>query len=138
MTAIVAYGAYLVATALLFAVIGSPPARQNADALAGSDSVALLAAYGLIACVLAPPTEELLFRGVLFSSIRGHLAPVPAVIVSGVLFGALHGPPLETMLDLALLGIVLCALYERTGSLLPCIGVHALHNAIAFAAIVWS
>jgi hypothetical protein len=40
------------------------------------------------------------------------------------------------MLDLALLGVALCALYEQTGSLLPCIGVHAVHNGIAFGAVV--
>ncbi|HTE61622.1 MAG TPA: CPBP family glutamic-type intramembrane protease, partial [Solirubrobacteraceae bacterium] len=38
------------------------------------------------------------------------------------------------------LGAGLCLLYLRTGSLLPCIGLHAFNNAIAFAStkeMVW-
>jgi CAAX protease family protein len=135
-SAAVVYGAYLVVAAVLFAILGAPPERSNAQALAGADSTGALIAYGVIACVIAPPTEELLFRGFLFSAFRRRLAAIPAMVVAGGLFGLVHGPPLLTMLDLALLGIALCALYERTGSLLPCIGVHAVHNAIAFGAII--
>jgi membrane protease YdiL (CAAX protease family) len=135
-SAVVLYGAYLVFAALLFAIIGAPPARASANALADANSPGLLIAYALMACVLAPPAEELLFRGFLFQAIRRRLPAAPAALVAGGLFGAVHGPPLATMLDLALLGVALCLLYDRTGSVLPCVGVHAVHNSIAFASIV--
>jgi membrane protease YdiL (CAAX protease family) len=120
---------------LVFAIVGAPPPRASADAVAGADSTSVLVAYALIACIVAPPTEELLFRGFLFSALRRRLPLAPAALVAGGLFGAAHGPPLASTLDLALLGVALCVLYERTGSLLPCVGVHAVHNGIAFAAI---
>ena len=41
--------------------------------------------------------------------------------------------PAEALIVLFVLGAGLCLLYLRTGSLLPCIGLHALNNAIAFA-----
>ena len=37
------------------------------------------------------------------------------------------------VLQLAVFGVALSWLYERTGSIWPTIGVHALNNAIAFA-----
>jgi membrane protease YdiL (CAAX protease family) len=43
------------------------------------------------------------------------------------------GSPVESLIVLFVLGSGLCLLYLRTGSLLPCIGLHALNNAIAFA-----
>jgi membrane protease YdiL (CAAX protease family) len=133
---VVVYAAYLVATALIFAAAGAPQERASAGALADTDSVSLIVAYGSIACVLAPVTEEVLFRGFLFGALRERLPLAPACVFAGCLFGAAHGPPLTSMLDLAALGVALCVLYERTGSVLPCIGVHAIHNAIAFAAVV--
>jgi membrane protease YdiL (CAAX protease family) len=37
------------------------------------------------------------------------------------------------VLQLAVFGVILAWLYERTGSLWPTIAVHALNNALAFA-----
>jgi len=136
LAAAVAYSSYIIVSALVFAVVGAPPARSNATALADTDVAGLLTAYAVIACLLVPITEELLFRGLLYTAFRRRLGPAPAILLAGGLFGALHGPPLGTMLDLALLGITLCALYEHTGSLLPCIAVHAVHNAITYGTVI--
>jgi membrane protease YdiL (CAAX protease family) len=38
------------------------------------------------------------------------------------------------LVPLAALGMGLCLLYVRTGSLYPCIAAHALNNSIAFGA----
>ena len=45
------------------------------------------------------------------------------------------------LVPLAFFGFALCLIYDRTGSLYPCIGVHALNNAIATGAVfhtAWS
>ena len=42
------------------------------------------------------------------------------------------GSPVETLGVLVVLGVLLCLLYWRTGSLLPCIALHALNNGISF------
>jgi uncharacterized protein len=31
-------------------------------------------------------------------------------------------------------GVALCVLYARTGSIIPCMALHAIHNSISFAA----
>jgi membrane protease YdiL (CAAX protease family) len=42
------------------------------------------------------------------------------------------GSPVETLGVLVVLGVLLCLLYWRTGSLLPCIALHALNTGISF------
>ena len=64
---------------------------------------------------------------------------IPAALVNGVLFGAVHfnfeegSEALLLLPPLALLGVILCVVYERTGSLLPAIAMHAFNNSVAFA-----
>jgi membrane protease YdiL (CAAX protease family) len=36
------------------------------------------------------------------------------------------------LVPLALLGVLLCVLYERTQSLYPCMALHCINNSIAF------
>jgi len=49
-------------------------------------------------------------------------------------FGLIHAgsSPVGFLAPLALLGFLLCLLYERTGSLYPCIVLHSLNNSVAF------
>jgi membrane protease YdiL (CAAX protease family) len=82
--------------------------------------------------LVAPLAEELFFRGLLFAALRGRLGPHWTPVVTGVIFGALHGEP-RAFISLALLGIVLGVLYERTGSVIPGVILHATNNGLAFA-----
>ena len=71
--------------------------------------------------VMAPIVEELLFRG----GMQGHLLrkwknPAWAILVSALIFGIVHGNPVQ-MFFASILGLVLGWVYYRTGSLLPCI-----------------
>ena len=58
----------------------------------------------------------------------------PAAAITGILFGLVHGlsAPAVDLVPLAILGFVLCLVYERAGSLYPAIVLHVLNNAIAF------
>ena len=100
-----------------------------------SGTLGILAACA-VTCVVAPICEEFLFRGFIFASLRNWRGPWPAAIITGVLFGVVHGlsAPAVDLLPLAFLGFVLCVVYQRTGSLYPCIALHLLNNAIAFGA----
>ncbi len=93
-----------------------------------SPSVAL--AFAIVAVVLAPPAEEVFFRGWLQGAIAGELsrrwlAPVLAALA----FAFVH-PPLSFP-AIVLLGLATGLLYARTGSIAPCIAAHATHNTIA-------
>lgn len=84
----------------------------------------------LMAVVVAPCAEEFLFRGYLYGVLRRFLGRIPAIIVTSLLFAAVH-LNLSLMLGLALLAVMLCLLYERTGSLWSNICVHAMFNSIS-------
>jgi membrane protease YdiL (CAAX protease family)/uncharacterized RDD family membrane protein YckC len=93
----------------------------------------------LIGVLIAPVAEEAFFRGMLFGGLRRRLSTVPAALISGVVFGAVHfASGAAAIPPLAILGIVLCLLYERTGSLLPGLGAHTLNNALASVYILSS
>ena len=100
----------------------------------GVDSSTLaLVAVAILVCVLAPIAEEVFFRAFCFTALRRTLGMLPAAILTGVIFGAIHlgGTGIEFIVPLMVFGFFLCLLYVWTNSLLPCIVLHALNNALA-------
>jgi membrane protease YdiL (CAAX protease family) len=83
--------------------------------------------------VSAPIVEEIFFRGLLYRSLRNQISILPAAVIAGVLFGLVHitSYPLATLPVKAAFGVIACLLYERTGSLLPGIGLHSFIDASA-------
>jgi membrane protease YdiL (CAAX protease family) len=114
-----------------------------------------VAAIILVVVVFGPAVEELVFRGVVFNGLyrlgsrfstrstgegnptmpNGRMIFVFSALASSVLFALLHLEPalLPTLLILAM---ILCYLFQRTGSLLPCIVAHATFNSFATAIII--
>jgi len=100
----------------------------------GADSSTLaLVAVAVLVCVMAPIAEEVFFRGFVFTSLRRKLGIPVAAIITGAIFGGIHlgGTDIEFIVPLAVFGALLCLLYVWTDSLLPCIVLHALNNALA-------
>jgi membrane protease YdiL (CAAX protease family) len=126
---------FWVASGLLVAIFGEPPKQDITEEIKSEDGALALAGYVGITCLIAPLAEELFFRGLLFPVMRARFGVAWGVVVTGALFAVVHavGSPPETLIVLFVLGAGLCLLYLRTGSLLPCVGLHALNNAIAFA-----
>jgi membrane protease YdiL (CAAX protease family) len=87
----------------------------------------VIAGMLLVACVLAPIYEELLFRAALYRFCRQRLGRVAALLISGICFGALHGY-WAAFLPLAVLGMGLAIVYEATGSIRVPIIAHGLFN----------
>lgn len=84
----------------------------------------------LIALVIvAPVTEELLFRGWLLPDLKEQYGKVPALVWSSVLFGLVHVEP-SAILYATVGGFVLGAVALRTRSTLASIGMHAGVNAL--------
>ena len=99
-------------------------------------SVVVLA---VLAVVVAPVVEELLFRGIVLRGLMLRLGFWPSATASSAFFGLFHaqGSAAEALLlavATGVLGVGLCVLVRRTGRLAPAIGVHALRNALALAA----
>lgn len=93
-----------------------------------NESIPILAnALGLISlAVLAPITEEILFRGFLLRRWASKWGTTRAIMASSLLFGVLHPEPIGA----ALFGIAMCLLYLRTGALWITIIAHSLNNAV--------
>lgn len=85
--------------------------------------------------VVLPLYEELLFRGALYGGLRRMFHPTLAVVIAGLLFGVAHGEPSVALLPVSALGMMLCVLYERTGSLATPVMFHAAQNGFALAAM---
>ena len=81
--------------------------------------------------IIGPVLEELLFRG----AIQGTLLhffnkPWVAIVVASLLFGAIHGNPVQIFYATCM-GIGFGWIYYRTGSLLPAIVGHIVNNSLA-------
>lgn len=82
--------------------------------------------------ILAPISEEILYRGIMLRSMlkmRWH--PWIAIPVSAFIFAVIHGTAYQTI-DILPYGIITGWLYWRTKSLLPGIVIHMVNNFIAF------
>ncbi len=105
-----------------------PVAPQDVIAIfTNTRSPLVIAAMLLVACVLAPIYEELLFRAGLYRFCRQKLGRAAALVISGLCFGALHGN-WAGFLPLAVLGMGLAVIYEATGSIRVPIIAHGLFN----------
>lgn len=82
--------------------------------------------------VVAPVTEELLFRGLLLRGFLGHHSTRTAVVASGLLFAFVHLNPWQ-LFATAVAGMILAWWVVETGSLWPALLGHALNNGVPFA-----
>jgi membrane protease YdiL (CAAX protease family) len=91
----------------------------------------VIAVFGVF---VAPLTEEAVFRGLLYPSLRGRTpgGPFAAAVVTAVIFAAIHNS-LMAFVPLLALALVLCWVMERTNSLRACVIVHAIYNASSLA-----
>lgn len=107
---------------------GLPDAPQDLiSVFSDTGSPFVVAGMLLVACGLAPLSEELMFRAGLFRYLRQRLGRMPALLLSSLCFGALHGN-WAGFLPLAVLGMILAVVYEATGSIRVVVVAHSLFN----------
>jgi membrane protease YdiL (CAAX protease family) len=110
-------------------------AQLPVEALRVSVSWAGRLTFGAAAILLAPVTEEMLFRGILYPAIKQLGYPRLALWGTSLLFAAVH-MNMVSFVPLATLALVLTGLYERTDNLLAPIAAHVLFNALNFATLL--
>lgn len=81
----------------------------------------------LIGTVLAPLSEELFYRGMIYPVFRKYIGSFWGRITAGILFGLVH-MDLWRALPLAAGGIILCYIYEKTGSIFVSTLAHGIWN----------
>jgi uncharacterized protein len=77
--------------------------------------------------IIAPVCEEFLFRGFYYGVGKRFLGPAPAGLLTASLFAASH-LNLGSLASLFVLAVCLTLAYERTGSILVPVCMHALFN----------
>lgn len=79
--------------------------------------------------LIAPVTEELVFRGLMLPSMSPRLGSAGALVMTSVLFGVFHMHPMSVIFA-SIAGMLLGAIALRTGSVLAPIAFHAAFNAV--------
>jgi len=116
--------------------VGLPAERQELIGLfAEAKSPFLLGSLVVLASIVAPITEELVFRAGLFRYARTRLPRWAALLLPAVVFGALHGN-LASFPQLVVLGVIFSLAYERTGNIAVPMLAHALFNLNTIALIL--
>lgn len=95
----------------------------------GAASPGVLVLLFLLATLWAPFVEESVFRGALFAQLRPRVGVWLAAIITGVVFGMMHGYPLPLLLPVITLGFCFALTREWRSSLLASMTGHFLHNA---------
>jgi uncharacterized protein len=78
--------------------------------------------------LVAPITEEVMFRGLILRGFLQRFSPARAFVLSAILFGATHLNPWQFVTGLVM-GVIFAWWYARTRSLIPSLLGHALGNA---------
>jgi membrane protease YdiL (CAAX protease family) len=81
--------------------------------------------------IVAPFVEEIIYRGILFPSLRPTVGRTLAILLSAVVFGIAHLSLVWLMVPTAVLGMLLALAFEKTRSLRAAILGHALFNLTA-------
>lgn len=88
----------------------------------------------LLVIALAPAVcEEMLFRGLIYNSMKARYRASVAITIVAVLFGIYH-MSLVKFIPTGFLGLVLCYVAYKTGSIFPSMMMHFINNA--FSAIL--
>jgi hypothetical protein len=94
--------------------------------------------FTLVALVLAPLVEELLFRVFLFNAFARYFPIMLSALLSGLLFGIVHitsyGQLVTIGIPLALGGMTLALVYARTGCYWANVLTHGLFNSVTIVA----
>ncbi|MET0646448.1 MAG: CPBP family intramembrane glutamic endopeptidase [Pyrinomonadaceae bacterium] len=115
------------------------PADNALERLLQSSRAAALAT-AFAATFTAPLVEEIVFRGLLYSSLRRLVGAAWAVVSVFVLFALIHvpqyWPSYGVIVVILMLSLALTLVRAYSGRLLPCFVVHLVFNAIQSVFIV--
>jgi membrane protease YdiL (CAAX protease family) len=129
-------GVFVVASASI-ALFGEKP-NEFKRLLESSRMV--LYAVAVVATFSAPVVEEVVYRGILYTSFEKALKTPAAVIIVTLLFALVHYPQYwgdpATIVALTSLSLVLTLVRVFTKNLLPCIALHFVFNGIQTTLLV--
>ncbi len=115
---------------LLQYLFGIEPELQDVAKIIAQEPSVLQILYTVMAIVVAPLYEEIMFRGLVFPYFIKQVGLAQGTLLVSALFAVMHFH-LPSFAPLLLLSAMLCLIYWRTGSLWASIGVHMIFNAVS-------
>lgn len=101
---------------------------QHMSLLLKSDPVLLILTFTSVV-IGAPVMEELLFRGIIYGSLRKHIRPLFAVLIAAFIFGLVHGQPIQVIYA-TLLGLSIGLVMMKYQSIKVAIVMHMIFNFV--------
>lgn len=122
-------GQFLCNVIMMFFASVFPDTYQNYSKLMEGVDIHVLPVWAMlfIVVVWAPLAEELVFRGMIFRTLRKGFCFLPAALFSGLAFGVYHMNVVQGVYGAAF-GVLLAFVYEKTNSLLGCYVFHFMFN----------
>jgi membrane protease YdiL (CAAX protease family) len=84
----------------------------------------------ILACIVAPISEEIIFRGFILKIIRKKYNIQIAIVVNSILFGLIHIEP-SAVVPATILGFALSFIRIKAKSVFASIIIHSMHNLFA-------
>ena len=132
-----AYPLLMLVQAMVYGASGGNVAPQDVvEFLQSAKSPRDRAAILVMAIIVAPVAEEIIFRGYLYPVGKKYLGAFVSALVTAVLFAILHGHA-ASIPALFTLALCLALSYEKTGSLLVPMIMHAVFNAVSVVGILY-
>ena len=86
--------------------------------------------YGIV----SPMAEEIVFRGVIYGKMRKAIGASAALPLASLFFAIYHGNIIQGIYA-AVIGAVLCYVYEKSGNLWVAVSFHGMGNLIVYLLI---
>jgi membrane protease YdiL (CAAX protease family) len=134
---VIALGYWLI-TVIVGITLNLPDEQFMLDIKQATNSITILALVLTTICLIAPITEEIVFRGWLFSKIaQTKLGDLGAILLSSLAFTAIHSQyqHLETLVMLFTLGLLLSWVRYKSNNISNTIIMHMLFNLLAMASL---
>lgn len=107
-----------------------PESAGNVETVFGELFSGNVLAVLLVIAVAPAVCEEMLFRGMILHSLQAKYRVPSAIAVTAILFGLYH-MSLIKFIPTGLLGLLLCIVVWKTGSIYPAMLMHFINNAIS-------
>jgi uncharacterized protein len=107
----------------------------DADLVWGGTPVVMMSLLEFV--VLAPLFEELVFRGLVFGTLRRRFNWMASAGISAGIFAIAHGYGALGFISVFWSGLLWAWIYEKTGSLLPSMLAHAANNLLVCLSILY-
>ncbi|MCM1182218.1 MAG: ABC transporter permease subunit [Roseburia sp.] len=128
------YVVVILASAVLAKIF--PESAQNVDETFDVIMQQPFVLLVLVVALMPAIGEELMFRGLIFGSLRDKWSAGWAVLLSGLIFGLFH-MSLVKLIPTALLGICFAVIVEKGGSIFVTMLTHFVNNLLAVIAMCY-